>query len=93
MESFFSLLQKNVLPGNDGTPGPKLRLAIVTWIERSYHRKRHECALGRHLERPNARTIWKSQTASQTLHSCRVFRRAVSAARGCRGVVVESRVK
>ena len=28
-------------------PGRQLRLAIVTWIERTYHRRRRQRALGR----------------------------------------------
>jgi transposase InsO family protein len=48
MESFFALLQKNVLnrrrrweTRND------LRIEIVTWIERTYHRRRRQARLGR----------------------------------------------
>ncbi len=47
MESFFSLLQKNVLDRRRGATREELRLAIVTWIERSYHRRRRQRALGR----------------------------------------------
>ena len=36
MESFFSLLQKNVLNRRRWTSRGQLRLAIVTWIERTY---------------------------------------------------------
>jgi transposase InsO family protein len=39
MESFFSLLQKNVLNRRRWTTRDQLRLAIVTWIERTYHRR------------------------------------------------------
>ena len=47
MESFFSLLQKNVLNRRAwGTRG-ELRLAIVAWIERTYHRRRRQARLGR----------------------------------------------
>jgi hypothetical protein len=35
MESFFSLLQKNVLNRRQWTTRDELRLAIVTWIERT----------------------------------------------------------
>jgi putative transposase len=35
MESFFALLQRNVLDRQRWTPRPELRLAIVTWIERT----------------------------------------------------------
>jgi putative transposase len=47
MESFFSLLQKNVLNRRRWTTRGHLRLAIVTWIERTYHRRRRQDALGR----------------------------------------------
>ena len=47
MESFFSLLQKNVLDRQRWATRQDLRLAIVTWIERTYHRRRRQDALGR----------------------------------------------
>jgi transposase InsO family protein len=47
MESFFSLLQKNVLDSQRWTTRADLRLAIVTWIEKTYHRKRRQRRLGR----------------------------------------------
>jgi len=47
MESFFSLLQKNVLNTRTWTTRLELRLAIVTWIERTYHRRRRQRTLGR----------------------------------------------
>ncbi|MEZ0367433.1 IS3 family transposase [Mycobacterium sp. pUA109] len=47
MESFFSLLQKNVLNRRRWDTREQLRLAIVTWIERTYHRRRRQLALGR----------------------------------------------
>ncbi|WP_116410243.1 IS3 family transposase [Subtercola boreus] len=47
MESFFSLLQKNVLDRHSWTTREQLRIAIVTWIERTYHRRRRQAALGR----------------------------------------------
>jgi putative transposase len=47
MESFFSLLQKNVLNRRRWATREQLRLAIVTWIERTYHRRRRQRALGR----------------------------------------------
>ncbi|MEW1778720.1 IS3 family transposase [Streptomyces sp. NPDC086777] len=47
MESFFSLLQKNVLDRRTWTTREELRIAIVTWIERTYHRRRRQAALGR----------------------------------------------
>jgi putative transposase len=47
MESFFSLLQKNVLNRRSWTTRQELRIAIVTWIERTYHRRRRQPRLGR----------------------------------------------
>ena len=47
MESFFSLLQKNVLDRRVWKTREALRIAIVTWIERTYHRRRRQAALGR----------------------------------------------
>lgn len=47
MESFFSLLQKNVLDRRAWSTREELRIAIVTWIERTYHRRRRQTALGR----------------------------------------------
>jgi putative transposase len=47
MESFFSLLQKNVLDRRSWTTRDELRIAIVTWIERTYHRRRRQPRLGR----------------------------------------------
>ncbi|HJT94142.1 MAG TPA: IS3 family transposase [Mycobacterium sp.] len=47
MESFFSLLQKNVLDRRRWDTREQLRIAIVTWIERTYHRRRRQTGLGR----------------------------------------------
>ncbi|MCK0177660.1 IS3 family transposase [Mycolicibacterium sp. F2034L] len=47
MESFFSLLQKNVLDRRRWDTREQLRIAIVTWIERTYHRRRRQAGLGR----------------------------------------------
>jgi putative transposase len=47
MESFFSLLQKNVLNRQRWQTREQLRLAIVVWIERTYHRRRRQDTLGR----------------------------------------------
>ncbi len=47
MESFFALLQKNVLDRRSWGTRDELRLAIVTWIERTYHRRRRQARLGR----------------------------------------------
>ena len=47
MESFFALLQKNVLNRHRWTTRQQLRLAIITWIENTYHRRRRQNTLGR----------------------------------------------
>ena len=47
MESFFSLLQNNVLNRRRWATREQLRLAIVVWIERTYHRRRRQDSLGR----------------------------------------------
>ncbi len=47
MESFFSLLQKNVLNRKRWETRDELRLAIVIWIEATYHRRRRQRGLGR----------------------------------------------
>jgi transposase InsO family protein len=46
MESFWSLLQTNVLNQQRWTTRQDLRLAIVVWIERKYHRQRAQDSLG-----------------------------------------------
>lgn len=45
MESFLSLLQKKALNQQAWTTRQELRLAIVTWIERHYHRRLPQDAL------------------------------------------------
>lgn len=47
MESFFAPLQKNVLNRHRWDTRDQLRLAIVTWIERTYHRRRRQRGLGK----------------------------------------------
>lgn len=47
MESFFALLQKNVLDRRDWDTRDELRAGIITWIERTYHRRRRQARLGR----------------------------------------------
>jgi putative transposase len=47
MESFFALLQKMVLDRQRWATREELRLAIITWIERTYHRRRRQRRLGR----------------------------------------------
>lgn len=47
MESFYALLQKNVLNRRRWETREELRIAIVAWIERTYHRRRRQDRLGR----------------------------------------------
>lgn len=47
MESFFALVQKNVLDRRRWATRQDLRLGLVTWIERTYHRRRRQDRLGR----------------------------------------------
>lgn len=48
MESFYSLLQKNVLNRRRRwRTRAELRIAIVTWIEHTYNRRRRQRALGK----------------------------------------------
>lgn len=47
IESFFALLQKNVLDRKRWKARDELRIAIVIWIERKYHRGRRQARLGR----------------------------------------------
>lgn len=62
MESFFSLLQNNVLNSKTWAARDELRSAIATWIERTYHRRRRPARLGR--LRPNEyETIMNNQVA------------------------------
>jgi putative transposase len=63
MESFFALLQKNVLNRQTWDTRDQLRIAIVTWIERTYHRRRRQAALGRLT--PIEYELIMNQTATQ----------------------------
>lgn len=63
MESFFALLQKNVLDRQRWSTREHLRLAIVVWIERTYHRKRRQRRLG-HLTPVEFETINQTATAA-----------------------------
>jgi transposase InsO family protein len=47
MESFFALLQKNVLNSQRWKTRQELRLAIAVWIEKTYNRRRRQRGLGR----------------------------------------------
>jgi putative transposase len=63
MESFFALLQKNVLNRQAWDTRDQLRIAIVSWIERTYHHRRRQLALGRLT--PIEYELIMSQTADQ----------------------------
>ena len=62
MESFFALLQKNVLNRRRWATRDQLRLAIVVWIETTYHRRRRQDTLGR-------LTPIEFETLHQTAHA------------------------
>ena len=47
MESFFAILQKKILNRLPWSTREQLRIAIVTWIERTYHRRRRQRTLCR----------------------------------------------
>ncbi|RTE48619.1 IS3 family transposase, partial [Actinobaculum sp. 352] len=47
MESFFALVQKNVLDRRSWASRRELSAAITHWIKRTYHRKRRQRALGK----------------------------------------------
>jgi len=67
MESFFALLQKNVLDRRSWATREELRIAIVRWIERTYHRRRRQDALGRltPIEYETIMTTHETTTATQ----------------------------
>ena len=47
MESFFSLLQKNVLDRRRWRTRDELRYAIIRWVEHTYNRRRRQRVLGK----------------------------------------------
>ena len=47
MEFFFTLLRRNGFDRQRWTTREGLRLSIITWIERTYHRRRRQRRLGR----------------------------------------------
>ncbi|WP_410624961.1 IS3 family transposase [Amycolatopsis sp. cmx-8-4] len=63
MESFFSLLQRNVLDTRRWRTREELRSAIVSWIETKYHRKRRQRTLGK-LTPVEFETIYTTATAA-----------------------------
>ena len=77
MESFFSLLQKNVLNTRRWDTRDDLRVAIVTWIERTYHRRRRQKALGR-LTPEEYESIMTNQTALAASPTCHRYPRVSS---------------
>lgn len=62
MESFFSMLQKNVLNRKTWDTRGEHRSAIVTWTERTYNRRRRQVRLGR-LTPVEYETIKSNQVA------------------------------
>jgi transposase InsO family protein len=63
MESFFALLQRNVLDRRVWTTRDELRIAIVTWLERTYDQRRRQATLGR-LTPAEYELIMTPQTAT-----------------------------
>ncbi len=64
MESFFALLQNNVLDRRRRwETRDELRVDIVTWIERTYHQRRRQARLGR-LTPIEYEMIMAAQTAT-----------------------------
>lgn len=63
MESFFALLQENLLNSRRWATRDDLRLAIVTWIERTYRRRRRQRVLGK-LTPVEFEAIMTTQAAS-----------------------------
>ena len=47
MELFFSLLQKNVHNRRAWTSRDQLRIAIITWMERTYNKRPRQARLHR----------------------------------------------
>jgi len=62
MESFYALLQQNVLSRRTWETREDIRIAIVTWIERTYDRRRRQERL-RRLTPVEYETIMTTQVA------------------------------
>jgi transposase InsO family protein len=62
MESFSALLQKNVLDRQRWSGREQLRLAILTWIERTHHRRRRQ-------RRPGRLTPIEYETINRAAHA------------------------
>ena len=63
MESFNALLQKNVLNQQRWETREELRLSIVDWIERTYHRRRRQRELGK-LTPIEFETVYSADSAA-----------------------------
>lgn len=63
MQSFFSLLQKNVLDRHRWPTREELHHAIMIWIERTYHRRHRQAPLGR-MTPVEYETIYQAPTAA-----------------------------
>jgi putative transposase len=63
MESFHSLLQKNVLNRQRWATRDELRVAIAFWIEATYHRRRKQRGLGK-LTPIEFETVYSAPTAA-----------------------------
>ncbi len=71
MESWFALLQRNVLDRKRWDTTGELRLAMVQWIERTYHRRRRQRGLSR-LTPVEYETLNKASLAASNHHNPRV---------------------
>ena len=47
VESFFQLLQRNVLKAKTWGTREELTIAVISWIEHRYHQRRRQNRLGR----------------------------------------------
>ncbi len=64
MESFFALVQRNVLDTQRWDTRDQLRQAITTWIETRYHRRRRQRRLNRHTPITFEKLHWPLQRAA-----------------------------
>ncbi len=72
-ESFFALLQKNLLGRRRWATPRRAAIAIVTWIERTYHRRRRQAGLDRLTQSDTSHTPIAIRRPSQPVtHSCSV---------------------
>ena len=65
MESFFALLQTNVLDRRRWRTRDELRYAIIRWIEHTYNRQRRQRALGKSPRRIEPRDTRPSITRNR----------------------------